>query len=322
MFRIGKKMERQEVEYKFEGIDTNEGIDVYQLMPYLIEFGDLVQETVKELGFEEKVNVKVRPFKQGSFITEFVITYGNDLVSLFNSQPAVALGTAITVLGFGGKAVMSLPKAIKKLKGYTSKYKDNGNGTFEYHDNNGNAITVDNHVHSLLQSETIAKHYKNVCTGPIVGFNNTVTNIVIASPNETDESSKTSFSQDDIEYFDRYVKCASGEEEENLDNTEIIQHGIYLNPIAGSYTGSNRGYRFKSASSVVYNGVKIEDSELIAKLESSEIRFFEKDLLNVDLKITQTVSKGGDIKEHYAIVKLNSYIPYESKEQLTIDDFQ
>lgn len=322
MIKLGRKMERQEIEYKLEGIDFNEGIDVYQLIPYLVEFGDLIKETVKELGYEEEVSVKIRPFKQGSFITEFVITYGNDLINLFTSKEATALATALTILGFIKVKDTCLPKIIKAVKGNVSDYKETEDGSFIYEGRNGQQIKVDGNIHKIVQSKKIASHYKNISTGPIVGSNNTITNVIIAPPNEKNEGAKTSFSADDIEYFDRYTSYVSGEEIEDLDNTETVQYGIYLNPISGSYSGKEKGYKFKSGDKITYNGVKILDKNLIDKLESSEIRFFEKDLLKVDLKTTQTVSKNGTIKEHYAIVKMHDYIPYNPPKQYSIYDCQ
>ena len=322
MIKLGKKMERKEIEYKLEGIDFNEGIDVYQLIPYLVEFGDLIKETVRELGYEEEVSVRVRPFKQGSFITEFVVTYGNDLTNLFSSREATALASALTILGFMKVKDTCLPKIIKAVKGRISEYKETDDGYFIYEGSNGQQIKVDGNTQKVIQSKKIASHYKNISTGPIIGSNNTVTNVVIAPPNEKNESDKISFSADDIEYFDLYQKNVSGEEEEDLDNTEVIQHGIYLNPISGSYSGKEKGYKFKSGDKITYGGVIILDKDLIDKLESSEIRFFEKDLLKVDLKTTQTVSKNGTIKEHYAIVKMHDYIPYNPPKQYSIDDYQ
>lgn len=316
-------MERQELIYKLEGVDYEEGISVYDLMPFLLSFGDLVRETVKELGYGDEVSVKVKPFKQGSFITEFVLSCSDSLFSLLSSEEAGALATALTVLGFKGvpEAVKNVPEVVRKIKGRISNYEKCEDGTFDYQAPDGEVVNVDAATHKVIQSKKVAENLRKISVGPFALEDKSVTRVVISQTNEKDTET-VSFSKEDIQSFNRYKDEASGVVSDDIDSNEVVQHGIWLNPLSGSYSGKDRGYSFKQSESVVYKNVKIEDAELIAKLENSTIRFFEKDLLQVDLKIRQSVSKSGNITEHYSITKLLKYIPYKPPIQTSIEDFQ
>lgn len=59
--------------YRFVDVDPEEGLDVKGLAKFLNQFDGLIKEVAKESGTLENTTIEVRPFKEGSFITEFVI---------------------------------------------------------------------------------------------------------------------------------------------------------------------------------------------------------------------------------------------------------
>lgn len=104
-------VERREVVYRLGGVDPDEGVDVYDLVKYLNKFDDLVRLTVREAGYDGELKIRVRPFKEGSFITEFIVESG--IVDLLTSQNVDAVLNAIEILG----SAMAERKAFRGLSG-------------------------------------------------------------------------------------------------------------------------------------------------------------------------------------------------------------
>lgn len=63
----------QTLVYRFVDVDPEEGLDARDLSKFLNQFDSLIKEVAKKSGTLEDATIKVRPFKEGSFITEFVI---------------------------------------------------------------------------------------------------------------------------------------------------------------------------------------------------------------------------------------------------------
>lgn len=315
-----KLTERREVVYKFEGIDPEEGIDVYELSPFLHKFADLVRETSKELGNDRPIEVRIKPFKQGSFITEFVVTYGSSLIDLLTSDGMDALTNVLTVLGFALPTGCALPDIVRRVKGEIHRFTDNGDGSYTYGEGAG-SITVSGDVHGVVQSQAIAPLFKDVATGPLSRLN--IGQVVICSPDSLrrPDLEPSSFTKSDRRFFDRYAEAVFEEppEEEELHTTEM--HGILLNPVSGPYDGTENGYTFRSGESAVYKKVKIEDDSFRRKLETTEVRFASGDVLQVDMVMAQRMTRGGKIKNDYSITRVIEYIPFRAGVQSDIFDY-
>lgn len=63
----------QTLVYRFVDVALEEGLDAKDLAKFLNQFDGLIKEVAKESGTLENTTIKVRPFKEGSFIAEFVI---------------------------------------------------------------------------------------------------------------------------------------------------------------------------------------------------------------------------------------------------------
>lgn len=315
-----KLTERREVVYKFEGIDPEEGIDVYELSPFLHKFADLVRETSKELGNDRPIEVRIKPFKRGSFITEFVVSYGSSLIDLLTSDGMDALTNVLTVLGFALPTGYALPDIVRRVKGEVHDFTDNGDGSYTYGEGAG-SITVPGDVHGVVQSQTIGPLFKDVTVGPLARLN--IGQVVICPPDALNDSvpNPPSFTKADRRVFDRYAEAVFEEppEEEELHTSEM--HGILLNPVSGPYDGTENGYTFRSGESAVYRKVKIEDDSFRRRLETTEVRFASGDVLQVDMVMTQHVTKSGNIKNDYSITKVIEYIPFKAGVQSDIFDY-
>lgn len=53
--------------YKLENVSADEGA------PNLIQFGELIRSANAVWGYEQKIDVRIKPFAEGSWITEYII---------------------------------------------------------------------------------------------------------------------------------------------------------------------------------------------------------------------------------------------------------
>lgn len=81
--------------YRFVDVDTEEGLDARDLSIFLNQFDGLIKEVAKESGTLEDTTIKVRPFREGSFITEFVIHCVSGLIDALNSEVVSAITNGI-----------------------------------------------------------------------------------------------------------------------------------------------------------------------------------------------------------------------------------
>lgn len=179
-------VERREVVYRLGGVDPDEGVDVCDLVKYLNKFDDLVRLTVREAGYDGELKIRVRPFKEGSFITEFIVESG--IVDLLTSQNVDAVLNAIEILGFCYGGAKGIPWIVRKVRGAIDRFVDNGDGSYTY-GKGDNAVTVDEATHRAVQNPTIAELYRDVAVGPVAEFNGTVqqVNIYMRNPKEEDD---------------------------------------------------------------------------------------------------------------------------------------
>lgn len=318
-------MERCEIVYRLssDGAIAGQSIEVRELANIMYSFADVVQASLDATGEDGKLDVHVRPFKEGSFITEFVLTYSQPVIDIFKSTDATALATVLTILGFTKGAIWSLPKVVRKVRGRVDRFHKNDDGTVTYGEGDG-SITVDEDTHNIIQSPSVAKSFKTVSIGPMVSIDKSI-HVNIMSRDEYlsgDYDDGDSFDCSDIGDIETYEETAVSEEPIEYEDVEQIAHGVVLNPISGSYSGSEKGYRFK-AGDIRYDNVKLEDDGFRKKLERGDIRLMSKDVLNVDMKCVQSVSsRSGNINQHWSITKVNNYTPFQEPEQITIEDFE
>lgn len=323
MLRINKEIDRREVVYRLGGIDPGEGVDVYKIVPLLTKFRDLVTETARQMGCEDEISIKVRPFREGSFITEFVVQGQRSLTELFSSDEASALANALAFLGFIGFGGVSIPKIVKAVSGKISDFTRNDDGSYTYGHGEG-SVTVTETEHNALQSPKIADLYGGVAVGPIAEFSGVVdqVNIYVRDPMAEDDgvSEGSTFTRANAKHFAEYSRSADLLDKLESEEDSSVVHGLILIPIAGRYDGGEGGYTFTDGDGGnTYKNVTIEDEGFRARLESTEVRFAKGDALKVDMRITQTRTRSGRVMTKYAIVRVVEYIQYRVPRQESID---
>lgn len=319
-------VERREVVYRLGGVDPEEGVDVYDLVKYLNKFDDLVRVTAREAGYSGELKIRVRPFKEGSFITEFIVESG--IVGLLTSPEVDAVLKALEILGFCYGGAKGIPKIVGKVRGAVDKFRDNGDGTFTY-GKGDDAVTVDEATHRATQNPTIAELYRDVAVGPVAEFNGAVqqVNIYMRDPSEPDDgiSEGASFAKEDAAELDAYAKTVAAADELAIVETSYVNRGIWLRPLSGSYAGAERGYTFQFGAGddvVTYRNVRIEDKGFLEDLADGSVRFNAGDLLQVDLEVTERATKSGKKKKpSYRILDVVDYKPLEMPRQATFDEY-
>ena len=82
-------MEQKEVTVKYEG--KLEGIDATVLLPSLLGFVGLIQETTKEIYPKNRVNVIIKSTRQGSFLVDLNLSLDalQKIASLFGDHVSI-----------------------------------------------------------------------------------------------------------------------------------------------------------------------------------------------------------------------------------------
>lgn len=303
-----------EVIYKLEGVEAENGVDIFEIAPILMQFGELIKSANDVLGYEQKIEVKVKPFKQGSWITEFIFNPStrDNLLALVDTPNGQALTFILPLLGLNAKdGIVGVATIIRKTRGIVTNFKKNSNGKVVYETPDGGKLTVSNIEHKLIQSPIIQNNYYNSVISPLekIPAVNAV-EIGIGSGGQR-------FTNDDISSFGAYFKT---ELLEDVDENISTMSGIYLKPKRGPYSGDEQAYSFIMGDNNVLWPVTIEDEQFLGSLKSGEIRPYSEDVLKVNLEVRQKKDASNRIQTHYAIIKVIEYIKYEKPRQLSLND--
>lgn len=309
----------QTLVYRFVDVDPEEGLDAKDLSKFLNQFDGLIKEVAKESGSLDKTTIKVRPFKEGSFIAEFVIHCVPGLIDALNSD-------AISVINNAGglvEVLFAIAHIIKKVKGHISKYKATDNGTFVY-GKGSDAVVVPVEIHALVQSPEIAEKFSAVITGPMKSFKRTSREIEIKTADSMTTEDVISFSAGEVAYFDSYKdEALKATQEETVEHSA---HNIWVRPLFGSYGGDVSGYTFESGyedEQRTYNKVQIDDRDFLERVRDGEYRLNSGDLMCVDMTIKEVINlrtqKVRTVACH--ITKVRDNRPMKRCEQLTFSDF-
>lgn len=315
-------MESYEIVYKLDSDANFSGsIEVYELANAMMAFANAVQGALDECPEKGTLKVDVKPFKQGSFITEFVLSYGQSAIDLFSSNSVNALANALGILGFAFGSAVTLPKVVRKTKGIISDFKRKDDGIYIY-GSGDEQIEVDELTHKIIQSPKVAKAYKTVVSSPISNIDKSL-NITIQEKSEFEKGLSDSgefFTSGDLPSFERYEQVAvDGVPEETEEIVSRIKNAI-LKPVLGPYSGAERGYTFKCGEDT-FRGVQMLDNDFREKLDTGVVRLMGNDVLIADIEDIQNLSKTGKVSHHRSILKVNKYQKYNPPRQTSLEDF-
>lgn len=301
--------------YRLESVNADEGVDVFEIAPILMSFGDLIRSANDVLGFDQKIDVRVKPFREGSWITEFVLQNQpvQNLLSHLHTQNGTDLLILLQLLGLDAQSTIGgVVKVIRFTKGLVNNFRKNpSEETVTYTNQNGEELTVTLPEHRLVQSPLIQINYYNSIVSPLDKFP-TATSVGI-KVNQTGHTEQT-FTKDDKAYFEQY---AATELLEDVESNVTSMNGIYIKPKRGSYSGEEKAYSFVMGDSILWP-VTIEDDVFLEKLRTGEIRPYSEDVLKANMEIVQKKDSKNKILVSYVIKNVIEYIKYEKPKQLDL----
>lgn len=114
----------------------------------------------------EEVVVKVKPFKEGSFWMDFILSVQKSPEVLFFIAYPQAIQQVRQVLEYlglvskGAEAINTVLDVIKFLKnGHPEKIEQSGPNEIQYVNHDGETMTVNVQVHKLINNGTIQNNY-------------------------------------------------------------------------------------------------------------------------------------------------------------------
>ncbi|MBP9797570.1 hypothetical protein KBC70_00290 [Candidatus Woesebacteria bacterium] len=308
--------EKIQLIYKLESISADDGVDVFEIAPILMSFGELIRSANEVLGYEKRIDVKVKPFREGSWITEFVLQNHsiNGVLNFLHTHDGEEIMLLLAFLGLDVRSGISgVAYIIRFTKGLvTNFHKNDDQKTVTYTNSNGEELVVTLPEHKLVQSPLIQINYYNSIVSPLDKFPTaTAVGIKVNQSGHTEQT----FTQDDKSYFEKY---AGTELLEDVDENISTMQSIYIKPKRGSYSGEEKAYSFIMGDSVLWP-VTIEDEKFLEKLRNGEIRPYSEDVLKVNLEIRQKKDSKNKILAAYVITHVIEYIKYEKPKQLKIE---
>lgn len=283
-------MEKQVLIYKLEGVRSEGGVDLYEIIPVLENLGLLIKESGKLSVNVGDFEVKVRPFKAGSFQIDLIL---REFISFLNSGEVSAVINLLEIIGVGYSV-------IKFVQGKVNQFKTNDKKQVVYYSSNGEEKIVDDKTHRFIQSETVQKAFYGAVTAPI----SKISDVTGVSIHDEERSGKEiNINKEDLQILETYNKTELDDDSNSIESrTEA-----YLKPARGSYSGEEKQYTFLSGDAKLYPTM-IQDDDFINKLKSGEIRLFHEDILKVKLLTKQKMSKRtGKLSNEYVIEKVIEY---------------
>ena len=307
-----------DVIYKLDDINADDGIDVFEIAPILMHFGELIRSANSVLGYEQKIDIRVKPFKEGSWITQFVLqnTYVQNLINYFQGPEGRDIALLLALLGIGVKdGIVGVAGIIRFTKGIVSNFiKNKDNDKVTYVNEKGEKLEVSLAEHKLVQAPLIQNNYYNCTIAPLDKFPS-ATAVTIKVNNKDEKEQK--FTQADKEAFEAYTKT---ELLEDVEDNISVSKGILIKPKRGSYSGMEQSYSFIIGNETTIWPVTIEDDIFLNKLRSGDIRLYAEDVIKVDLEVRQKKDAANKVRTNYAITKVIDYIKYEKPKQLNLED--
>jgi hypothetical protein len=308
---------RTQIIYRLDGINAEDGVDVFEIAPVLMHFGELIRSANAVVGFDSKLDIKVKPFREGSWITDFIIQESQvgRLLDFLNSKKGRDLMLLMAFLGFSVKdGVVGLANIIRFTHGHVANFvRTADKETITYMSPSGEKLEVTLPEHRLVQSPLIQNNYYNCTVVPFDKFPSTTA--VSFKMNDVTGNEQT-ISRDDKKFIERYAKTELLEDAE--DNVSML-NGIYLKPKRGSYSGEEKAYSFVMGENNTLYPVTIDDEQFLQKLRSGELRLYSEDVLRVNLKISQRKDATNKVLATYSVVKVEEYIKFEKPQQLGLD---
>lgn len=301
IINIKINMKKQILIYKLEGVDPQNGVDLFEIIPTLENLGLLIKESGQISLETSEIEVKVKPFKAGSFEIDLLV---GGIVNLFSGNEVNALNNLLGLIGFG----MGI---IKFVQGRVNQYKKVKNKIIYYNSDNQEQ-EVDIKTHQFIQNDNIQKALNGAIATPMKN----ISGVDGVSFQTESQDNKISISNDDLDSLEEYNKLELDDDSNKIENVT----NMYVKPERGSYSGGEKQYTFIAGKDNKLYPTTIQDEGFINKLKNGTIRLFHEDILFVKLRTKQKISKKtGKITNEYFIEEVLEYIDHKNMDQQRLD---
>jgi len=292
--------------YKIEGVPDD--IPVFELARTLEALGHVIQESDRVINEEQHtLLIKVKPFEEGSFLMDLVVSVQNNPAILFFLTQPEAIERIKKVFEYiglvkkGKEAYATLLDLIGHLKtGKPEKVEPKGPDQFVYTNHNGQELIVNGTVHNLVNNVFVQNFIFSAVAGPL---------------QRPGVEGLSTYFKDEVEESKHFLPKAEAPAIEAYSSpvpeaprVEVIENTTteMLNPKAGTYGEPEGVWTFTRAGTKTKIKANIADKKFLMKFQRGAVRFFHNDLLKVKLKHEQTV-KNTKVTNKYEIVEVVEY---------------
>jgi len=301
-------MPESQLVYQLEG--KVQEIDVFKLAPTLLALGELIRDSNRELFPKGKdLGVNARPFRKGSFIIGLTVvspSHLQQLLDFIKPHSIEQLNQLLKTIGLiatgAGSATIGAVQAIKFLKGKPKSVEQISAGEIRYTANDGNSITVNGPVHSLLSTPWITQNIYNIYGPPMMDDIN-ISGIKTYSQGHKDTA--VVVKRNDVPIIKEFATSVALTVDSSDTVKETTHYGVPLNPKRGAFGGDPKDWSFWRGDGIITANIK--DRSFLAKYANGEYRLNESDLLTVDLLEHQRIRGTTVQKPTYDIVKVTDY---------------
>jgi len=279
----------------------NGTMDVKELAPALLAFGNLLEEANKELnGPDSKMQVFVKSdFKAGSFHVDFEIvrTLGQQISFLLNKAGSIPIeeilnyiGLVVGITGINGVTLFGLFKAIKGRKIKKGIIIQDGNVQLEFEDKS-EPVIVNKNVYNLFINLNIQESIQHIVK-PLEkeGIDRFFT--------EKNGKIQKEITKDEVIYYHTpQISKENLQEEKLIENTSRAAFKI----VTASF---EEGYKWRLSNGQDKITATLKDQTFIDQIDSNEVSLSKEDILIVEMKTIQWQALDGTIKIENEIIKV------------------
>jgi hypothetical protein len=293
--------------YQIEG-KPNE-VPVFELARTLEALGNIIQEGDKVVYHDpHEVMVRVKPFQEGSFIMDFVLSVlNNPTVLFFLSQPEAIerIKKVLEYLGLIKKSkdiLVNLIELLEFLKnGKPAKVEPAGPDLFNYYNQEGQVMPVNQPIHSLINNGTIQQFIFPAVAAPLQRQNVEAVKTFLANQ---EHQTAMRLPKADLPAIKAYSEPEPEEPKEEISENITTE---FLNPKAGTYGDTEGTWTFTRAGTNKNPfRARIRDENFLKRFGRGAIRFYHDDVLKVKLK-TEHRLKNGKGKTSQEIIEVLDY---------------